>query len=157
MGCFHQGWDWHFKCWQFCSLVLVSRRWWGWKRSCVCMWTYGCSSGVGHEELSLTPELFLLLPFLCLHSPHPLYYLPWQEEVSQCAQGLKNTRRIGSVSAFLYIFPFFLAVYSARHTGSYYIKMLFLVINPMCGGFWQPRNLLFSLVNSHLLACTDLL
>lgn len=46
----------------------------------------------GHQELSITPEFFLLLPFLCLHSPDPLYSLPWQEEVSQCAQGLKKCK-----------------------------------------------------------------
>lgn len=81
--------------------------------------------------------------------------LPWQEEVSQCAQGSKkNPSKIGYVSAFLYMFQFFLAVYSARHTGSYYIKMLFLVINPRHGGCsWHfPSNLLFSLVNSYLIA-----
>lgn len=55
------------------------------------------------------------------------------------------------------MFQFFLAVYSARRTGSYYIKMLFLVINPMCGGCWHSPNLLFPLVNSYLMACTDLL
>lgn len=55
------------------------------------------------------------------------------------------------------MFQFFLAVYSARRTGSYYIKMLFLVINPRNGGCsWHfPSNLLFSLVNSYLIAYTD--
>lgn len=54
------------------------------------------------------------------------------------------------------MFQFFLAVYSARRTGSYYIKMLFLVINPRHGGCsWHfPSNLLFSLVNSYLVAHT---
>lgn len=47
----------------------------------------------GRKELPLTPELFLLLPFLWLHSPDPLYSLPWQEEVSQCAQGLKKCKK----------------------------------------------------------------
>lgn len=111
----------------------------------------------GCEELSLTSQLFLPQPFFCLHSPVSLYSLPWQEEVSQCAQGLKIVSKIGKVSAFLYVFPFFLAVYSARRTGSYYIKMLFLVINPRHGGCsWHfPSNLLFSLVNSYLIAHTD--
>lgn len=54
------------------------------------------------------------------------------------------------------MFQIFLAVYIARRTGSY-IKMLFLVINPMCGGCWHSPNLLFYLVNGYLTACTDLL
>lgn len=126
--------------WQSC--------WWG----NLHVWTWVCSGIEMQGTFSVSWALPAAASSLPSFPRSSLLFCLGKKRCSSVLEAWKNISKIGNVSAFLYMFQFFLAVYSARRSGSYYIKMLFLVINPRHGGCsWHfPPNLLLSLVNSYL-------
>lgn len=137
------------------SFILLCS--WPASNSAVCEVRHGCVHTFtvwmpkGQGAFFWPHKLFPCLPSLWLSFPDPLCCLPRQWKESLYIPGLKNSKRNWKRFSLLCMFRIFLAVYSARHAGFNYIKILFLVFSPRHGSCsWHvPFNFMSSLVNSY--------